>query len=202
MKYFLDTEFIEGFQKPLFGKKRHHIDLISIGMVCEDGRCYSALSNEYSYNDADDWVKDNVILPLYNEIKDVDKSIKINNFNKLLGSSNKTIALDIIKFIFDGMSKKDNVVEFYGYYSDYDWVVFCSIFGKMINLPEKFPKYCRDLKQTLDEKARRIMLPISLKNKIEKIKSYPNYPKQSNEHNALADAQWNFDLYNFLKELN
>ena len=171
-------------------------------MVCEDGRCYSALSNEYSYNDADDWVKDNVILPLYNEIKDVDKSIKINNFNKLLGSSNKTIALDIIKFIFDGMSKKDNVVEFYGYYSDYDWVVFCSIFGKMINLPEKFPKYCRDLKQTLDEKARRIMLPISLKNKIEKIKSYPNYPKQSNEHNALADAQWNFDLYNFLKELN
>ena len=202
MKYFLDTEFIEGFHKPLFGKKRHHIDLISIGMVCEDGRCYSALSNEYSYNDADDWVKDNVILPLYNEIKDVDKSIKINNFNKLLGSSNKTIALDIIKFIFDGMSKKDNVVEFYGYYSDYDWVVFCSIFGKMINLPEKFPKYCRDLKQTLDEKARRIMLPISLKNKIEKIKSYPNYPKQSNEHNALADAQWNFDLYNFLKELN
>ena len=202
MKYFLDTEFIEGFHKPLFGKKRHHIDLISIGMVCEDGRCYSALSNEYSYNDADDWVKDNVILPLYNEIKDVDKSIKINNFNKLLGSSNKTIALDIIKFIFDGLSKKDNVVEFYGYYSDYDWVVFCSIFGKMINLPEKFPKYCRDLKQTLDEKARRIMLPISLKNKIEKIKSYPNYPKQSNEHNALADAQWNFDLYNFLKELN
>ena len=35
MKYFFDTEFIEGFHKPLFGKRRHHIDLISIGIVDE-----------------------------------------------------------------------------------------------------------------------------------------------------------------------
>lgn len=32
MKYFLDTEFIEGFHKPLFGKRRHFIDLISIAI--------------------------------------------------------------------------------------------------------------------------------------------------------------------------
>ena len=51
MKYFLDTEFIEGFHKPLFGKRRHFIDLISIGIVCEDGRTYSAISNEYKYKD-------------------------------------------------------------------------------------------------------------------------------------------------------
>lgn len=24
------------------------------------------------------------------------------------------------------------------------------------------------------------------------------YPKQVNEHNAIADAKWNKDLYNFL----
>ena len=48
MKYFLDTEFIEGFHKPLFGKKRHFIDLISIGIVCEDGREYYAVSNEFN----------------------------------------------------------------------------------------------------------------------------------------------------------
>lgn len=28
-----------------------------------------------------------------------------------------------------------------------------------------------------------------------------NYPKQTNEHNALADARWNFELYKFLKTL-
>jgi len=38
MKYFLDTEFIEGFRKPLFSKRRHFIDLISVGVVAEDGR--------------------------------------------------------------------------------------------------------------------------------------------------------------------
>ena len=27
------------------------------------------------------------------------------------------------------------------------------------------------------------------------------YPKQTNEHNALADAKWNFELYKFLKTL-
>ena len=58
MKYFLDTEFIEGFHKPFFGKRRHFIDLISIGIVCEDGRQFYAISNEYKYSDADKWVKD------------------------------------------------------------------------------------------------------------------------------------------------
>ena len=28
---------------------------------------------------------------------------------------------------------------------------------------------------------------------------YNIYPKQTNEHNALADARWNYELYKFLK---
>ena len=30
---------------------------------------------------------------------------------------------------------------------------------------------------------------------------YNTYPKQTNEHNALADAKWNFELYKFLNTL-
>lgn len=30
---------------------------------------------------------------------------------------------------------------------------------------------------------------------------YNIYPKQTNEHNALADARWNYELYKFLKTL-
>ena len=30
---------------------------------------------------------------------------------------------------------------------------------------------------------------------------YNIYPKQTNEHNALADARWNKQLYNFLNTL-
>lgn len=28
-----------------------------------------------------------------------------------------------------------------------------------------------------------------------------NYPKQSNKHNALADAKWNKELHKFLQSL-
>lgn len=44
MKYYIDTEFIEGFYEDRAGKERHSIDLISIGIVCENGRMYSAIS--------------------------------------------------------------------------------------------------------------------------------------------------------------
>ena len=33
------------------------------------------------------------------------------------------------------------------------------------------------------------------------IKNDPRYPKQTNEHNALADAKWNKELYKFLTKL-
>jgi hypothetical protein len=106
--------------------------------------------------------------------------------------------------------------EFYAYYADYDWVAFCWLFGKMMDLPKGFPMYCIDLKQMLDEKEN------SLKNnegKIEikgsyvesvgafecfsfsSIKDISNYPKQENEHNALADARWNKELHEFLKSI-
>lgn len=45
MKYFIDTEFIEGFHKPMFGKRRHFIDLISIGIVSEDNRAFYFISS-------------------------------------------------------------------------------------------------------------------------------------------------------------
>ena len=86
MKYFIDTEFIEGFHKPLFGKKRHFIDLISIGIVAEDGREYYAISKEYNYNDASDWVKENVITPIYREQIPAFKQqlMELKTFHKLL----------------------------------------------------------------------------------------------------------------------
>ena len=71
--------------------------------------------------------------------------------------------------------------EIWAYYADYDWVVLCQLFGTMMNLPKSWPMYCRDVKQLCD----------SLGN--------PELPKQeSQEHNALADAIWTRDIWNFL----
>jgi hypothetical protein len=206
MKYFIDTEFIEGFNKPLFGKRRHFIDLISIGIVCEDGRTYSAISNEYKYNNADKWVQENVIDPLYISTVSGDGRNRCNskNFHLYYGKSNKQIAEEIEWFIRRDHhvncntnilvdDKTHEPVEFYGYYADYDWVLFCSLFGRMIDLPKGFPMYCHDLKQTFDEDYHEQIR--------ESIKKHPDYPKQENEHNALSDAKFNLNLYNFLNSL-
>ena len=54
MKYFIDTEFLEGNQKEKFPVSlfRKHtkptIDLISIGIIAEDGREYYAISKDFN----------------------------------------------------------------------------------------------------------------------------------------------------------
>lgn len=220
MKYFLDTEFIEGFHKPLFGKRRHFIDLISIGIYCEDGRSYYAISKEFNPKDASDWVKENVINKLEQQATSFYDSPRLRQ-NCLLYKSIKEIRLDILQFFkcsyTEGFWFNTNGDEVFGYYSDYDWVVFCSLFGRMIDLPTGFPMYCKDLKQMLDEKAdltdwhhrnrggigHGYIEPgntsLSLKEKLKVMKNYKGYPKQKNEHNALADAKWNYELYKFLQ---
>jgi hypothetical protein len=70
----------------------------------------------------------------------------------------------------------------------------------MINLPKGFPMYCNDLKQILDEKQNKLIL-IHGDIEVVKIKNYDGYPKQENEHNALADAKWNKELHKFLNEI-
>jgi hypothetical protein len=54
----------------------------------------------------------------------------------------------------------------------------------MIDLPKHYPKYCRDLKQVLDDAGN------------------PRIPfKPDGEHNALADATWNAKLYRWIESL-
>lgn len=195
MKYFFDTEFIEGFHAPLFGKRRHFIDLISIGIYCEDGRHYYAISTEFNAKDADDWVKQNVISKLPEQHVSIYDSPRIRE-DSLLWKSNRRIKNDIMEFFqpsyIDGVPKFD-YPEIYAYYADYDWVVFCSLFGRMIDLPNGFPMYCRDLKQSLDEYATGIGGFKALKNN-DKL-----FPQNEREHDALEDAKWNFKLFKYLE---
>lgn len=163
MKYFLDTEFIES---------PNTIDLISIGIISEDGREYYAVNSQCDCNKADEWVIKNVL----NQIPEYDKVNKT-----LKGKSIQQIRNELLDFC------EEDDCKFYGYYSDYDWVVFCWIFGKMVDLPGNFPKYCIDLKQMMDERGftkdwKRVCCPDPV-----------------GEHNALVDAKWNRQLYELIK---
>ena len=244
MKYFIDTEFLEGTQKGLFKETKPTIDLISIGIKCDDGREYYAVSNEFNVKEAWNrfqyettelnpikcrqvgmsgtiakiaiervapkkvyWIRENVCKNIFNN-SIYHNYTEINTFNELknlvyhLGKPNKQIAKEVIEFTCESSINKGRKPEFYGYYADYDWVVFCWLFGRMIDLPEGFPMYCIDLKQELDRiqetKFGTSLFEGHLTNDIKKL---PNYPKQTNEHNALSDARWNYELYKFLNRL-
>lgn len=258
MKYFLDTEFIEGPQIQqfgwLFGKTKPTIDLISIGIVDEDNRTYYAINRNFnlaeawnrwqpkivSHDGTDEgvstikeyWLRENVLRPIFNQMviwNDESDYTLFNrsrftykNFKRLLkryGRDAKTIAWDIQNFVFPigsatGLSYTNYVTkygtpEFYGYYSDYDWVVFCWLYGTMIMLPKGYPMYCKDLKQMFDEKIEKLSnkdffshfhveVPMTFKEKSDLVRVREDYPKQDNEHHALSDAKWNKQLYEFL----
>lgn len=139
----------------------------------------------------------------------------------IYGKTNKQIAEDIQLFTagarqvngFTIMDKagyyrpqsinQDNPSTFYAYYADYDWVVFCSLFGRMLDLPKGYPMYCRDLKQMLDETVTAQLVewgktPAEF-DMLNHIKTLPEYPTQQDEHHALADARWDRSLHQFLK---
>ena len=133
---------------------------------------------------------------------------------KKYGKTKKQIATEIYDFIsettynIEGFKASENEnlnPSFYAYYADYDWVVFCWLFGRTIDLPKGFPMYCRDLKQMLDEcymnQACKYPSTTRLESWLKDCKLLPDYPKQTNEHNAIADAKWNKKLHDFIDKL-
>lgn len=171
MRYFYDTEFIED------GKT---IDLISIGIAAEDGREFYAVSKEFNPKKASDWVKENVLAYLpHRDVNPAEVSPRIWEESKAW----KTRA-EIMKEVFHFCSvEKFGEPEFWGYYSAYDHVALCQLFGTMMDLPPGWPYYTKDLQQLAESLGYK---------SIEKL--IPN----EKEHHALADARWNKRVWEYL----
>lgn len=114
MKYWLDCEFEEN------GKT---IELISIGVVSEDGRQYYAEDITYNRKRAPIWLRNNV-LPL------LDGPIKLRS----------EIRNDLVAFCGEWP-------EIWGWYGSYDWVALCQLFGTMLDLPSNWPMFIREAMQ-------------------------------------------------------
>jgi hypothetical protein len=155
MKFWFDTEFYENGRT---------IDLISIGVVTEDGRTYYAETDFAAEKCSTDWLQRNV-RPHLSRGGAAEKSRGV-------------IRRELVEF----MGEKP---EIWAYYADYDWVALCQLHGTMMDLPKGWPMYCRDVKQWCD----------ALGN--------PNLPEQtSTEHNALADAEWTRQAWDYLASLD
>jgi hypothetical protein len=168
VRYFIDTEFSERGHE-------HPIELISIGIVAEDGReIYAVAADGWSEDRCNDWVKANVI-PQLSDPRPI----------PTLRATRADVAHLTRCFIdFPRGVGRNQKPEFWSYFGDYDWVVFCQLFGTMMDLPKGWPMYCNDVKQ----------LCVSLGN--------PELPRQEDGvHNALADARHIRKMYHFLDSI-
>lgn len=163
-RYFYDCEFIDDGVT---------IDLVSIGITCEDGREFYAVSSEFSVAKlhANSWLVENVrpSLPQRAE-RDGCRCICRWHLDRDHPDvrSRAQIARAVRDFLLSGASKP----ELWAWYGAYDHVVLAQLWGRMIDLPDGIPMWTNDLQQ---EVVRLVD---------------PQIPEQAEGlHNALADAR-------------
>ena len=126
MRYFYDTEFIDDGRT---------IELISIGVVAEDGREYYAVSTEFDPGAAGTWVRTNV-LP------------KLPPPASSRWRSRRQIRDDLEEFFdIDGPEE----IELWAWVGAYDHVVLAQLWGPMTALPRALPRFTRELKQLWED---------------------------------------------------
>lgn len=120
MRYFYDTEFIEDGST---------IELVSIGIVAEDGREYYAVSSDFDASLANAWVRDNVLTKL-----------------PLAGHPAWKPLAQIREEVFAFLTARTQP-ELWAWVGAYDHVVLAQLWGDMSGLPKELPRYTRELKQ-------------------------------------------------------
>ncbi|UYP17482.1 polyadenylate-specific 3'-exoribonuclease AS [Rhodococcus sp. Z13] len=122
MRYFYDCEFIEDGRT---------IELVSIGVACEDGREYYAVSTEFDPSRAGAWVRRNV-LP------------KLPSPAHPAWRSRQRIRDDLMKFF---VPRPGIRPELWAWIGAYDHVVLAQLWGTMPEFPDALPRYTRELRQ-------------------------------------------------------
>jgi hypothetical protein len=172
MKIYYDTEFLEDGRT---------IDLISIGMVTEDGREYYAVSNDGStirkamYHP---WLRENVLPSLPITINEDHNTWKwdLSHPDWQCIKYTGTIGAEVRDFI-----RTIPDPQLWAWYGAYDHVAYAQLYGPMVELPEGLPMFTCDLKQEAERLGN------------------PTVPQQeAGQHNAIADARHNRVIDEFL----
>lgn len=125
MRFFYDCEFIEDGLT---------IDLVSIGVVDEDGREFYAVSTEFDAGKAGPWVRQHVLPQLPPPASD-------------LWRSRARLREDLYEFLTGDGSE----IELWAWFAAYDHVALAQLWGAMPALPAKLPKFTRDLRQRWED---------------------------------------------------
>lgn len=125
MRYFYDCEFIEDGAT---------IELVSIGVVDEQGREYYAVSTEFDPERAGRWVRSNV-LP------------KLPSPADPAWRSRAAIRESLLEFL----TAPGDGVELWAWFAAYDHVALAQLWGTMPTLPRALPRFTRELRQRWED---------------------------------------------------
>ncbi|MFG2900952.1 hypothetical protein ACGFZH_28185 [Streptomyces zaomyceticus] len=175
MRIYYDTEFIENGRT---------IDLISIGMVAEDGRELYAVNREMPVRRIrrHDWLMKHVVPSLPHGHGDRRNHLPkawLFDYGDPVVKRRAVIAAQVRRFIQDTPDP-----QLWAWYGAYDHVALAQLFGPMIDLPTGVPMWTNDLRQECERLGN------------------PRLPEQpAGVHNALADARHNRVRAEFLDSL-
>jgi hypothetical protein len=131
VRYFYDCEFIEDGVT---------IDLVSIGVVDEEGREFYAVSTEFDPEQAGPWVRQHV-LP------------KLPPPSDPAWRSRERIRRDLLAFLRVEESDRTEL-ELWAWIAAYDHVALAQLWGAMPALPRALPRFTKDLRQRWDDVGR------------------------------------------------
>ena len=146
---------------------------ISLGMVCKSDELY-LVNTDYNWEHCNnEWL-----------IEHVKPRLDSEEANYVHNDYWTSIIPDWLLTV-NTLTKEEPKHKLVGYYADYDHVTMAQLWGEMIMLHDEMPMWTRDLKQWMDDlgiEASDIPIP------------------QHAEHNALEDARWNMEAYNWLTQ--
>lgn len=161
VKHYYDLEFLEDGIT---------IELISVGIVAEDGREYYAVNLDAPWHKVceDQWLLDNVVpsLPLRAVRDRYSHPIDVHHPDVKPKSQ---IADEVKAFLLSNGTPP----ELWAYYAAYDHVGLCQLWGRMIDLPDGIPMWTNDFKQEIERLGIAHLVVV----------------ESDAEHNALADAR-------------
>lgn len=165
-RYALDTEFLEDGQT---------IDLISIGIVAEDGREYYAVDAGMPIHRIrrHDWLMKNVVpfLPMRERpLVYKNTTVLVPDVDDPRVKPRRQIAQEVLEFLAAG----EHEPELWAFFGAYDHVVYAQLWGPMADLPSGLPMRTRDIADALDT-----------------FDGWDRRPQQDREtaHDALEDAR-------------
>lgn len=162
MRFFYDSEFIEDGVT---------IELISIGVVDEEGREFYAVSTEFDPERAGPWVRQHV-LP------------KLPAPSDPCWLSRAGIRAGLLDFLgVQGNPDERSEIELWAWIAAYDHVALAQLWGAMPALPRAIPRFTRDLRQRWEDVGR------------------PRLPQPpATAHDALTDARHNLVRWRIIEE--